>query len=316
MTGRMLQMSGVVVDMVYRVDAVPLAGQEADVRGAALSVGGGFNAMVAARRAGMEVAFAGTLGRGPLAQMVDNALTAEGIAHVGARCDTRDQGCCTVLVDNAGERTFIGLPGADGQVCDADLVFLQLGSDDWILQSGYALFYPGSTQALSRWLLCRPAGTRLIFDPGPRVAAIPSGALDAALGAALWVSANAAEAAVLSGAKDPEHAVRILAEARPEAGGAVVRDGANGGWLAQPDRAPRHIPAHRVAAIDTNGAGDTHIGYFISMLAGGHDPEVALRAANIAAALSTTTEGPSTAPPLAQVLAMMPAASQPPLQQG
>ncbi|GAB1363040.1 hypothetical protein MASR1M32_22760 [Rhodobacter sp.] len=63
---RLVQLSGVCADLVYRVEAVPAPGSDAVVRGAALmTAGGGFNAMVAARRAGLPVAYAGTLGTGP-----------------------------------------------------------------------------------------------------------------------------------------------------------------------------------------------------------------------------------------------------------
>jgi sugar/nucleoside kinase (ribokinase family) len=58
-----------------------------------------------------------------------------------------------------------------------------------------------------------------------------------------------------------------------------------------------------VTPIDTNGAGDTHVGCFIAALAEGHAPPEAARLANVAAALSTTEEGPSTAPAKARVIA-------------
>ncbi|WP_099826069.1 PfkB family carbohydrate kinase [Oceaniglobus indicus] len=315
MTGRLFQMSGIVVDMVYRVDAVPTPGTEADVRSAGLSVGGGFNAMVAARRAGLDVMFAGTLGTGPLADMVRAALSAQGIAHIGAVHPGLDQGCCTVLVDDGGERTFIGLPGADGFVTAADLAGVNPAPGDWILQSGYALSYPNSGAALADWLRQRPVGARVVFDPGPRVAAIAPDILRAALGAALWISANGAEAAVLTGIDDPAEAARALARDRRQ-GGAVVRVGADGAWLAESGGAPRHIPGHPVKAIDTNGAGDAHIGYFIAGLAAGRPAHRALEAANIAAALSTTAEGPSTAPHPAEVDALLALSPDPTTQQG
>ena len=309
MTGRLIQMSGVVVDLVYQVADVPLAGHEAEVRSATLATGGGFNAMVAARRAGLEVEFAGTIGTGPMADMVGESLTLEGIAHIGARLSDKDQGICTVLVDNSGERTFIGCPGADGVITDTDLSNLRSGADDWVLLSGYALSYADSTAALTRWVQNGGAGARLVFDPGPRVATIAPETLSAVLEAALWISANASEALVLTGLSDPAEAARALSAARPETGGAIVRVGAQGAWLSQGGEPARHIAGHAVQAIDTNGAGDAHIGYFISMLAAGFAPTQALRTANVAAALSTTKEGPSTAPSLNQVNAVLALAS-------
>ncbi|AZL57900.1 ribokinase [Tabrizicola piscis] len=306
---RMVQLSGVIMDHVYRVHSVPAPGGEAVVRSAYLAPGGGFNAMVAARRMGMDVAYGGSLGSGAFADRIATALTGEGITLLRPRLPGLDQGCCTVLIDDKGERSFIASEGADGVVTDADLAALPLGEDDWLMLSGYALLYPGSRDALTRWLFLQPG--RLVFDPCPQVAQIGPDALQAALHAAHWISANRTEAQVLTGHHDPATAAEALA-GRP--GGAVLRDGANGAWLALPGRTARHIPPHPVRPVDTNGAGDTHVGAFVAALASGHAPATACRLANIAAALSTTKEGPATAPPLADVLAI--AASHPiPMQQ-
>lgn len=304
MTGRLWQMSGVIVDLVYRVTAVPLPGQEAEVLGASIAAGGGFNAMVAARRAGMQVVFGGTVGTGPLADLTEAALVAEGIPRLRPRLPRCDQGSCVVLVDTAGERTFIAATGADGVVSAAGLAALRPAAEDWILLSGYGLSYPDSREGMSAWLRALPAGAKLVFDPSPALPLIPAPCLEAAMTTALWVSANAAEAALLTGQSDPAAAAEMLAAGRP-AGGAVVRAGARGCWIAQAGQPARAITGHKVAAIDTNGAGDAHIGHFIAALSRGTDPKTAARLANVAAALSTTAEGPSTSPTLDRVLAAL-----------
>lgn len=306
---RLVQISGVCADLVYRVEAVPAPGSDAVVRGAAvMTPGGGFNAMVAARRAGLPVAFAGTLGTGPLADTCAAGLAAEGISVLRPRLSGMDQGCCTVLVDATGERTFIASDGADGQVSDADLAGLQLRVDDWLLISGYCLTYPGSRAALTRWLQAHPHGLNLLFDPCPQVALIPPETLGAVMRAAAWISANETEAAFLTGLADPAAAAEALVQGRA---GALVRSGERGCHLAQPGQPVRHVPPHKVQAIDTNGAGDCHTGYFLALMAGGTDPARAARLANIAAAISTTEEGPATAPDLATVLAAADGPTQP-----
>ena len=296
---RLVQLSGIILDLIYRVQAVPLPGHEAIVTGFTMAPGGGFNAMVAARRWGRDVGFAGTLGTGPLADRVREGLHAEGIAIL--RPDSIpdiDQGTCVVLIDDAGERTFIAREGADGVMTDADLAQVRTTPDDWLLLSGYALGYANSRDALTRYLASRPVG-HLVFDPGPLVASIPVPTLTVALSAAAWISANASEATHLTGQTDPAAAATQLAQHRA---GAVVRVGAGGCFVATPHHAARHIPGHRVTPRDTNGAGDAHIGAFIAALAEGRDTYDAAHLANIAAALSTTEDGPSTAPTKARVL--------------
>jgi sugar/nucleoside kinase (ribokinase family) len=296
---RLVQLSGVILDLIYRVRAVPQPGQEAVVTGFSMAPGGGFNAMVAARRFGMEVGFAGTLGTGPFAERVRAGLVDEGITLLRPiSLPDMDQGTCVVLIDDQGERTFIAREGADGVMTDADMTHLHTTPDDWRLLSGYALGYANCREALTHFLRSRPTG-RLVFDPSPLVASIPPETLQAALNTAAWVSANDAEATHLTGLPDPAAAATQLARNRA---GAVVRVGAAGCFVATPHHPARHIPGHRVTPVDTNGAGDAHIGAFVACLAEGRDPIDAARLANIAAALSTTEEGPSTAPTKARVL--------------
>jgi sugar/nucleoside kinase (ribokinase family) len=299
---RLIQLSGVVVDHVYRVDAVPAPGTEAVVHSAWLAAAGGFNAMVAARRMGMAVAYGGTLGTGPFADLAARAMETEGITLLRPRLPDQDQGCCTVIVDRTGERSFLYLPGADGVVSPADLAMIP--QDEWLLLSGYGLEYPHAMPALTDWLGAA-RGQRLVFDPCTVIDRLAPEARQAALGAALWITANRAEAGHLTGCSDPEAAAATLAAGRPAGGGAVVRDGANGAFLAMPQGPVRYLPGHPVNAIDTNGAGDTHTGVLIAMLAQGNDPALAVAIANVAAALSTTREGPATAPLLADVLAAL-----------
>lgn len=297
---RLLQLHGVIVDLIYRVEALPRAGGEAIVHGFDVAAGGGFNAMVSARRSGMEVTYAGAVGNGPFGEIVIAALDAEGIEWVRPRSKDRDQGCCTVMLEPSGERTFVAADGAEGHIDDIDLARLDLPKFGWSLISGYTLFYENSRDAMLRWLRHCPDVPRLIFDPSPLIGSIPAEAVDAALKRAFWVSANLAEAALLTGASDAESAARRLAANRPDGGGAVVRCGADGCVVACNGNAVA-VPAHRVDVVDTNGAGDTHLGAFVAALAHGKPPAMAALYANVAAALSATRYGPSTAPELETV---------------
>ncbi len=303
MTGRLISVSGIVVDLVYRVEEVPKPGTEAAVRGFSMAAGGGFNAMAAARRMGAEVIYAGTLGTGPFADIAAAALEVEGIEALRPRLPNQDQGVCTVLVDRDGERAFAAASGADGVVSDADLELVKPEPEDWLLLSGYAIHYPGSRDALGRWLASCPP--RLVLDPSPVIAEISAELRKLVLQAARWITANRQEGEALTGLADPGSIAESLAEERPEGGGAVLRDGERGCHLAMPGEEARHVPGYPVESVDTNGAGDAHTGAFIAMLARGETPLRAAQLANVCAALSTTRAGPATAPPLETVLAAM-----------
>ena len=165
------------------------------------------------------------------------------------------------------------------------------------------MYYLNTQKILARWLRDPKTRPRLVFDPSPVIDRIPPDLVSAALDRALWISANAQEARFLTGHKEPGRAARALAQGR-YGGGAVVRMGAEGAVLATAG-GESVLPAHRVQVVDTNGAGDTHLGAFVAQLAAGAAPQDAARYANIAAALSITRRGPATAPTRSEVEAVL-----------
>jgi len=298
---RLLQLSGVIVDFIYQVDKVPLPGDEAIVGGFEMSPGGGFNAMLAARRSNMHTTYAGGLGQGPLADMVRTQLDKENIPIVQHSQPARDQGCCTVLVDASGERTFIASEGAEGWVSQKQLAAINPEKFDWVLISGYPLVYTNSQDAVADRIDQLPASCKLVFDPCPLVSSIPESILHKIMARCCWISCNKIEASYLTGANDPTTAAIKLANPLPDVGGAVVRQGESGCTLVSGNKKPITLPGYPVNAIDTNGAGDSHVGTFIASLASGATPQIACKLANAAAALSTTFRGPATTPRLNEV---------------
>ena len=84
-----------------------------------------------------------------------------------------------------------------------------------------------------------------------------------------------------------------------------MRDGARGCWISQAGGAARLIEGFAVAAVDTTGAGDAHIGAFIAARLAGRTAFEAARFANAAAALSVMRLGAATAPRLDETLAFL-----------
>lgn len=67
--------------------------------------------MAAARAAGIEVTLVGTLGEAPFAQTVASALRAQGIGLARPAVAGIDQGCCVVMLEPDGGRSFVTAPG-------------------------------------------------------------------------------------------------------------------------------------------------------------------------------------------------------------
>lgn len=300
---RLLQMSGVVIDLVYRVDRVPQPGQEAVVEESMITPGGGFNAMVAARRAGMDVSYGGSHGNGRFADIVRGAISELDIPILQDKLDHSDQGSCVVLVDQDGERTFISQAGAERYFGSNQFHRIDLSTFDFVLISGYTFALSSNPDLLDNWLSAFPDGPHLIFDPSPIVDQIPASILRDAVRQSSWVSANAVEAEAMTNCSAADQSAEALCSMMGDRReGAVVRNGAEGCWLALPGERAVHIREFKVDPVDTNGAGDTHIGAFVAALGNGENPANAVRYANAAAALSTLERGPAAAPTHQQTL--------------
>lgn len=284
MTGQLVSVGSVVVDVLAAVPSLPTRGGDVWASGMQLRAGGGFNAMAAAARQGVPVLYAGAHGTGPFGDLARAALRAEGIAvRLAPRMDI-DTGLVIVLVDDGGERTFVSGRGAETTLCRADLADLRPAPGDVVLVSGYGL-----DDALVDWVVALPASVVVALDPGPLA---PPGPLARVRPRVDWWSANATEAAALTGIRDPVAAAAALVGRA----GAVVRTGAEGCVLAVPGADPLRVPTVAVEVVDTTGAGDAHTGVFLAALLRGSTPEVAARHANRAAAHSVTQRGPATAP--------------------
>ncbi len=297
MSGRLVHIGSAVVDYVYRIDALPAPGSEKTASSFAQVAGGGFNMMVAASRTGMTVVFGGQLGSGPNGDFLRAAFAREGIETVTPPSPVMDSGNCVAMISSDAERTFVSWPGAESILSLDMMAPVVVSSGDWVFTSGYTLSYPGSRDTLTDWSEALPANIPFVFDPTPIIADIPRPILARVLARTTWLSCNTTEAAEIAGQGDVETlAVRLLADHCPMAHGVVIRAGAKGCFLRLASGETRSIAGFKVDAIDTNGAGDTHIGAFVSALSRGVLPFEAARYANAAAALSVTRHGGSSAP--------------------
>ncbi|MFZ7089340.1 PfkB family carbohydrate kinase [Curtobacterium sp. RRHDQ10] len=297
---RLVSVGNVIVDIVMRVGAIPEPGGDVIADRSEITAGGGLNTMVAARRDGLDVVFAGQYGTGPFGDVVRSALVASGVEVVQPGLPDLDSGYCVALVDATTERTFVTSVGAEGRLGPEDLDRVAVRADDIVFVSGYGLAHPANGDAIVAWLGGLPDEVRVVLDPSPLVDTLRPDVLAAVLTRSDVVSTNSREARLM--APDSSHlgdaAERIAAETR---GAAVVRDGASGCWVAAAGRAAELVAGFAVTAVDTNGAGDAHDGVLIAALSRGDDLVAAARRANAAAAIAVTRDGPATAPTAAEI---------------
>ncbi|MGO1316821.1 MAG: PfkB family carbohydrate kinase [Cellulomonadaceae bacterium] len=303
MTRRVVHTGQAIVDLVMEIDAVPAPGGDTFARRHTLAAGGGFNVMAAAARDGGKVIYAGAHGTGPFGDRVRGAMAAEGITVLGRPHPEEDTGFCVALVDDAAERTFISTLGAEGHATVADYDAAHVTADDIVYVSGYSLLHLDNRAALLQWLPNLPATTTVVVDPTPVIGEIPEDTLHALIRLADVWSTNSREAdVVLARLGTPPREDRAGALAQSLGCAVVLRAGAAGADVALPEAgASVHVPAPRVVAVDTNGAGDAHCGVLCAALTRGDDLVTAVRRANAAAALAVTARGPATSPDAARI---------------
>ena len=312
--GRVVLMGQILVDLAVRGDTLPGPGGDVWAVDEGMHVGGGFNALVAARRMGAEAVSLSPIGDGPYSSLIQAALTREGIADLGPRIAGIDNGFCIAFTDRTGERTFISTKGAETMApasAWADVV-RTMRPGDVLYVDGYLMDHPANREAAQAALRTLPEGVRVVLDVSP-VIGIPDGlpTRDVIISMnhreAQEIGKRTADRSLLDRCAQPLGAAEAVCAAvrRP----VVVRAGAAGAYVARPsvaatdavDEDASHVPTPHVEAIDTNGAGDAHSGVLAASLAQGIPLGRALLLANCAGALSATVVGPASCPSRSQI---------------
>lgn len=274
MSGRVLVVGSVNIDLVVTADRLPAPGETVIGGRFAQHHGGkGGNQAVAAARMGAPTAFIGAVGDDDFGRAARAALENEGI-DVSELLTVPDvpTGVALILVDARGENSIAVAGGANGAVTpravEESLRRLGPEAGDVVLV-GHEIPTISAAAALR---VGRTARATTILNPAP------AAGLDAeTVGLADLVTPNEGELAMLRAVGiDPE---RVL-----------VSRGADGADLRTED-AQLHIAALDVVAVDTVGAGDTLNGALAAALALGRPLDDAARRAVAAASLAVTKAG-------------------------
>ncbi len=273
------------VDLVTRVQRTPGPGET--VRGSDYKLipgGKGANQALAARRAGAEVRLVGAIGDDFLSRVALTELESGGVdlAYVARLAGTT--GLAIITVDEAGENTIVVSPGANGRAAVTGLPANAFTERDTLLLQMEVPF----AESLAAARLAREAGARVILSVAPYTA-LPE---EDASGFDMLI-VNEHEAADLArhlgvAGGTPEETVAALAE---KVGRTVIATlGPDGAVAANRDGVVR-VPALKVTAVDTTGAGDTFCGVLAAYLDEGASLRTAMARAAVAGSLAVTREG-------------------------
>ena len=269
------------------------------------------NVAVAASKLGVQTAFIGCIGEDAFGTLLRDTLIRCGVSTDGLQ--TTDKALTTlavVSVDERGERSFsfYRKPGADLMI-DAEKAASAAGKTDFLHFGSVSLTDPACREAVTGAVrAAKASGTLITYDPNYRAVlweneeeAIRQ--MRAVLPLCDIVKISDEETMLLCGVKEPEKALQKLMDLGVRL--AVVTLGAKGAMWRFGDMMGT-VPGCPVRVADTNGAGDTFFGAFLSRIAvhGGLDGlsedklNAFVRFANKAASITTSRPGAIPAMPV------------------
>jgi len=291
-------MGSFVVDLSARTPHLPITGET--VKGSLFKMGPGgkgSNQGVAAQRAGAEVTMITKVGKDTFGKIALDNFKKENI-------DTRyifedenyETGIALIMVDeNSYENKILVVLGASEHITDRDIenVRNSLESAEIFLTQ-----LETNVDAVEKAIeIAYKKGVKIVLNPAP-VQPIS----DELLQKIDVITPNETEASILTGVmiKDSED-VRKAADVFLQKGvkNVIVTLGDKGVY-ARTKGNEMFIPAIKVKAVDTTGAGDAFNGGFVTALAEGKDFFEAVEFGNIAGALSVTKIGTAHAMPYRQ----------------
>lgn len=288
---RILNFGSINIDLVYGVDHFVRPGETISSRSFGRYAGGkGFNQSTALARAGADAGHFGRVG-------ADGVWLKEALGRDGADVslikvlDDCPTGHAVIQVDPSGQNCIVIEGGANRRFSEADLdeALAGYGEGDVLLVQNETSLIP---EMMSR---AAGKGMGIAFNPapmGPEVARYP-------LDLVTLFFVNEIEASELCGvvAGSPATALDALRAKFPKA--EIVLTLGGEGAVARPLEGPDvFVPARRVEAVDTTGAGDTFIGYFLACRQRGEPLARAMETAAAASAICVSRPGASPSIPL------------------
>lgn len=278
-----------VVDLMGRTPHLPVPGET--VKGSFFKQGAGgkgFNQGVAAHKAGGDVAMVTKLGRDSLANValdaMDEIKMPKDFLFFNEEVAT---GIALIMVDeNTSQNEIVIVPGACSTITDEDIARVA----ERIKDSGYLLLQLEVNQDANEKVaqFAKDNGVKVIINTAPY-----QPISDSFLNGAYLVTPNEVEAEELTGIavndlESADRAAKVFFE--KDVQNVLITLGSRGVYINTEGRS-EIVPAYKVNAIDTTGAGDAFNGGLIAALAEGKSLAEAARFANALAAISVQRIG-------------------------
>ena len=284
---KILVLGSLNVDYVYEVPHFLQPGETLSSTSRHVYAGGkGLNQAVSLSKAGGDVSFSGAIGT------VDGAILLETLESNNINSQNVKQltdvpsGHTFIQVDAHGQNCILLYGGANQTITSNDI--------DAALKSfsaGDCLVIQNETNALDEIIDKASAkGLYVCMNTSPvdeKLTKLP-------LHKCSLLIVNEIEGAALSSLSAdtaPKLMLQRLAEIYKDSSILLTLGSSGSLFLERGKQEPIACSAFKVEPVDTTAAGDTFLGYFITMLSKGHEPSMAMTYASAAAALAVTRHG-------------------------
>lgn len=275
------------LDLVYQVPHFVQAGETLSSTSRTVHCGGkGLNQSIAVSRSGQKVHHAGLLG--PEGTRLAELLSGSGVDLRYLKHTDVPQGHAVIQVQPDGQNCIFLYGGSNQAVTpqEIDEVLMQLNAGDYLLLQNEIANLTYLLRAAAR------RGLRVVLNASP----ISDELLNADLSGVDWLVVNEIECAAMAGCGDAQAGYETLKQRYPSLG--ILLTLGSEGSVSWKDGTEVRQCAYPVKAVDTTGAGDTFMGYFVGCLAQGMERQTAMQYASMASAISVTRPGAATSIPL------------------
>lgn len=275
------------IDHVYAVDHFCRAGETIHTKSYTQNAGGkGLNQSIAVSRSGQKVHHAGLLG--PEGAQLAELLSGSGVDLRYLKHTDVPQGHAVIQVQPDGQNCIFLYGGSNQAVTpqEIDEVLMQLNAGDYLLLQNEIANLTYLLRAAAR------RGLRVVLNASP----ISDELLNADLSGVDWLVVNEIECAAMAGCGDAQAGYETLKQRYPSLG--ILLTLGSEGSVSWKDGTEVRQCAYPVKAVDTTGAGDTFMGYFVGCLAQGMERQTAMQYASMASAISVTRPGAAASIPL------------------
>ncbi len=287
---KVLNIGSLNIDYVFSVDSLVKRGETKRAESMKVICGGkGLNQSIALRRAGMEVMHAGVIGMDGL--MLKEILEGTGVDTTCVQEGPEKSGHAFIQVNQSGDNSIILYPGAN-ETLTMDLVRSWLDKCDpqedvVLLQNETNLTAEIIEEAYGR-------GFRIAFNAAPADLSTISYPLEHVT----WLFVNELEGMMLTGERIPMLMIKSLRQRCP--GVELIITQGDQGSMIHSNGLNHMIKALPAEAVDTTGAGDTYVGYYLMSRMCGEDALEAGKTATAAAIIAVTRSGAASSIPSMQ----------------